>query len=243
MTGCRPDIDAMLFLRHRSLAAVSCRGRAMRWCATIVEFNYNVMWFCGLLWRSCSSWLHRRAPTGSAPATWRCFLFTWICLRQHPRRPVSCPRGRRFTGKSTGDHLALCPISLAFLAEKPVAQFGGCLPVLSVGGLHDSGQASASAAGNLRVSERGMWPLGDDGMRCSCSRSRGRLGPWRGILPMWRSFCSVRSIWDGHYAIDGLASIAVVTAGASCRPPAVARPRGLQPSPRPGRPEAPVPRA
>ena len=139
------DIDAMLFFGTdpwRLFHAVG--GNAV--VRTIVEFNYNVMWFAacyGVLFFVATSPRADGVPhplPGDVPVH-------LDCLRQHPRRPVPVRGGRRFTGKSP---VIICALPISWHSWPKASGAIRRLPTSPICGACTTAAGSASAAASPR---------------------------------------------------------------------------------------------
>jgi hypothetical protein len=197
------DIDAMLFFGTdpwRLFHAVG--GNAV--VRTLVEFNYNVMWFAacyGVLFFVATSPL----ADGVRTRYMAMFLFTWIVCG-NILAGLFLSAGPAFYGQVTGDHLRFAD-QLAFLAESQWRNSAAAYQSY-LWSLHDSGRlgigGGISAFPSVHVALVMMNAL----FVFEVSRR------WGLAAFAYVAFILFSSVYLGwHYAIDGLASIAVVTAG------------------------------
>lgn len=197
------DIDSMLFFGTDPWRVFHAFGG--NWVVrTIVEFNYNVVWFAacyGALFFVATSPLADRIRTRYVAM----FLFTWIVCG-NILAGIFLSAGPAFYGEVTGDHLRFAD-QLAFLAESQWRNSAASYQSY-LWSLHDSGRlgigGGISAFPSVHVALVTMNAL----FVLEISRR------WGLVAFAYVAFILFSSVYLGwHYAIDGLASIIVVTAG------------------------------
>ncbi|WP_422371134.1 phosphatase PAP2 family protein [Hoeflea sp.] len=197
------DIDAMLFLGTDPWRLFQAVGG--NWVVrTLVEFNYNVIWFAlcyGLLFFVATSPL----ADGVRTRYLAMFLFTWIVCG-NILAGLFLSAGPAFYGEVTGDHLRFAD-QLAFLAESQW-RHSAAFYQSYLWGLYESGRpgigSGISAFPSVHVALVMMNAL----FAFEVSRR------WGLAALAYVALVLASSVYLGwHYAIDGLASIAVVTAG------------------------------